>query len=149
MRKLLLILLMFSVCSFAALAQDGKVSLSVVHSGEDAVGKQLAFALREAIRSSAGYKLVGRDDYGMEVRLITIDPERSSQGSGNWTVASVTVVMANFLQYEKGNPQTWYPIYMTSVVMTVGGQRTSEQAKSILATVDDALDKYRTAASKQ
>ncbi len=147
--RTLLISVALAICSITAFAQDSKVGLSVIHSGEDNVGKQLAFALREAIRSSAGFKLVGRDDYGIEVRLITIDPERSPQASGNWTVASVTVVMANFLKYEKGNPQTWYPIYMTSVVMTVGGQRTEEQAKSILATVDDALDKYRAAARKQ
>lgn len=148
MRKILLSVAL-TIFALTVFAQDNKVGLSVIHSGEDTVGRKLAFAVREAIRSSAGFKLVGRDDYGMEVRLITIDPETSPQSSGNWTVASVTVVMANFLKYEEGNPQTWYPIYMTSVVMTVGGQRTEEQAKSILATVDDALDKYRSAARKR
>jgi hypothetical protein len=148
MRKLV-ILLALALYSVIAAAQDGKVSLSVSHSGKDSIGKQLAFAVREAIRSSAGYKLVGRDDAGMEVLLVTLDPETSGQASSNWTFVAVTVVMTNFLPYEKGNPQTWYPIYMTSVAMTVGSNRINEQARSILATVDEALEKYRTEVRKQ
>ena len=138
--------LMLVLASSIAFAQDSKIGVSISHSGEDSIGKRLAFSLREAVRSSSGYQLVSPEESGLEVRLVTLDPERSPQASGNWTVASVTIVMANFLPYEKGNPQTWYPIYMTSVVMTVGGQRTEEKAKSILATLDDALEKYRSAA---
>jgi hypothetical protein len=148
MRKYILAIAI-ALLSALASAQENKVLVSVSHSGDDNIGKRLAFSVREAVRSSSGYKLVGQDDSGLEIKLITLDPERSPQNTGNWTVASVTIVMTNFLPYEKGNPQTWYQIYMTSVVMTVGGQRTDEQAKSIVATLDDALDKYRSAAARK
>lgn len=145
----ILFAIVLALAFVTASAQDDKVAVSVAHSGEDNIGKRLAFSLREAIRSSSGYKLVDQRDSGMTVKLITLDPERSAASSGNWTVASVTIVMRNFLPFERGNPQTWYPIYMTSVVMTIGGQRTDEQAKSILATLDDALEEFRAAASRK
>ncbi|WP_140637449.1 hypothetical protein [Methylibium rhizosphaerae] len=145
MQKLLCALALL-LASTVALAQDAKIRVSVTHSGEDAVGKRLAFSLREAVRSSSGYQLVGPEESGLEVKLITLDPETSPRSSSVWTVASATIVMTNFLPYEKRNPQTWYPIYMTSVVMTVGANRTDEQAKSILATLDDSLEKFRAAA---
>ena len=39
-----------------AKAQDGKVAVSVSHSGEDSAGKQFAYAIREAIRASNGLR---------------------------------------------------------------------------------------------
>lgn len=145
MKKLLLVLL-FIFASSIAIAQDNKVKISLYHSGEDIIGKRLAFSIREVIRSSSGYRLVPTNEAGMEIRLTSLDPDTTNQKTGNWTVAAVAIVMTNFFPYEKGNPQTWYPIYMTSVLMTVGTQRVEEQAKSILATVDEELEKYRTAA---
>lgn len=123
-------------------AQDEKVAVSVGHSGTDAVGAQLAFAVREAIRGSQGYKLVQPNDSGIQVRLITINPEQNESVS-NWTVATVVLTMANFFPYDEKNPQSWYPIYLTSHVMTVGSSKTDVQARSILASVDAAIDKYR------
>jgi hypothetical protein len=148
MPKILLATLL-ALFAVIALGQDAKVPVSISHSGDDNIGKRLAFSLREAVRSSSGYKLVGSDEADFEVNLITLDPERSPQASGSWTVASASIVMANFHPYKEGNPQTWYPIYMTSVVMTVGGQRTEEQAKSILASLDEAIEKYRSAARRR
>jgi hypothetical protein len=123
-------------------AQVGKVGISVTHSGEDAVGKQFSFAVREAVRASQGFNLVLPDDSGIQVRIVTIDPSDRSSGS-SWTVATVVYTMANFITYKKSDPQTWYPIYLTSQVMTVGQQRLDEQAKSVLAAVDAALEKFR------
>ena len=51
--------------------------------------------------------------------------------------------MSNFIPYKKGNPQTWYLFYLTAQVMTIGQQRLDEQAKSVLAAVDAAVEKYR------
>ncbi len=123
-------------------AQDGKVGVSVIHSGENAVGKQFSFAVREALRASKGFNLVLPDESGIQIRIVTIDPSERSSGSG-WTVATVVYTMTNFIPYKKGEPQTWYPIYLTSSVMTVGQQRLDEQAKSVLAAVDSAVEKYR------
>ena len=122
-------------------AQDSKVQVSVSHTGDDSVGRKLAFAVREVVRGSRAFYLVIPDDAGIQVRLITIDPDKPA--AGNWTVATVVILMTNFIPYEKGNPQTWYPIYLGSQVLTVGQSVTDEQAKSVVAAVDAALEKYR------
>lgn len=123
--------------------QDSKVRVSVSHSGEDSVGKQFAYSVREALRASKGFRLVSPDDSGLQILIVTVDPERASTSGSYWTAASITYTMANFLPYEKGNPQTWYPIYLTSQVMTIGTQRVDEQARSVLAALDHALETYR------
>ena len=123
-------------------AQDEKVTVSVSHSGTDSVGTQLAFAVREAIRGSQGFRLTQSDDSGIQVRLITVNPDDDPNAS-NWTVATVVLTMANFFPYDQKNPQSWYPIYLTSHVMTVGRTKTDAQARSVLASVDAAVEKYR------
>ena len=133
-------LLVFS--SARALSQDGKVNVSVTHSGDDAIGKQFVFAVREAIRGSRAFNLSPPDQSGIQVRVITLDPEDRASGS-IWTVASVVYTMTNFIPFKKGDPQTWYPIYLTSQVMTIGLSRTESQAKSVAATIDLAIEKYR------
>ena len=122
---------------------DAKIAVSVSHSGEDSVGKQFAYAVREALRASNGFRLVSSGDSGLQLQIVTVDPERSSASGNYWTAASITYTMANFLPYEKGNPQTWYPIYLTSQVMTIGTQRVNEQARSVMAALDNALETYR------
>lgn len=121
--------------------RDTKIQVSVSHSGEDSVGKQFAYAVREAMRASNGFRLVPDEDSVFQVLIVTVDPAQSP--GSYWTVASVTYTMTNFLPYEKGNPQTWYPVYLTSQVMTVGAQRVNEQARAVMAALDNALESYR------
>lgn len=122
---------------------DGKVAVSVSHSGEDSVGRQFAYAVREAVRSSNGYKLVPNADSGIQINLVTIDPEKTSSSGSYWTAAAVSYTMTNFIPFEKGNPQTWYSIHLNTQVMTVGTQRLNEQARAIMATIDEVLERYR------
>ena len=148
-RLLAFIGLLAALCvQIPAWAQDGKIKVSVSHSGDDSVGKQFAYAVREAIRASNGYQLVSADASGMQVNIITIDPERTSSSGSYWTAASISYTMANFIPFQKGNPQTWYPIYLTSQVMTIGTKRTDEQARSVMATLDEVLEAYRRDAKK-
>jgi hypothetical protein len=143
-RKFALVVAIAMAPAFAlAQKDDGRVQVSVDHSGDDSVGKQFAYAVREAVRASNGFRLTAADSSGLQILIVTVDPERRSQSNNSWTVASITYTMANFLPYEKGNPQTWYPIYLTSQVMTVGTQRVDEQARSVMATLDSQLERYR------
>ena len=133
--------LLLLVCG-ASQAQDQKIGVSVSHTGDDSSGVQFAYAIREAIRGSQGYRLVQSDEPGIQVRLVTINPEDNTTSS-NWTVATVVLTMTNFLPLDKKDPQTWYPIYLTSHVMTVGRSRTESQARSVIASVDAAIERYR------
>ena len=139
--------LTFSAAVFPQ-TQDTKIRVSVSQSGEDSVGQQFAYAVREAVRASNEFRLVSEDESGMQVVIVTIDPERSSSSGNYWTAASVTYTMTNFLPIAKGNPQTWYPIYLTSQVMTIGSKRVDEQARSVMAALDQALDRYKRDAKK-
>jgi hypothetical protein len=118
-------------------AQTTRISVAVDHSGDDAVGARLAYAVREAVRGSHGYRLESADAL-FRIGIVTLNPDQGN--SSNWTVASVVLTMRNDLPLEKGNPQTWYPIYLHSVVQTVGSSRITEQANSVLAKLDAAIE---------
>ncbi|MDZ4253620.1 MAG: hypothetical protein U1A72_13715 [Sulfuritalea sp.] len=143
------LLLFVFVMPGSAWAQEQKVSVAVVHSGDDIIGKRLAFALREAIRSSSGYKLADESTSLLRINLTTIDPALSPQSGGAWTAASVVFLMTNIIPLQKGNPQTWYPIYLTSLVLTAGSQRVEEQAKGILASLDNSVEQYKQSMKQQ
>lgn len=147
MRTRLVVIFFALAVSLAAQAQEQKIAVSLSHSGDDVVGKQFAFAIREAIRGSHAFRLVPPDESGIQVRLITLNPE-DAPASANWTVASIVITMANFLPYEAKKPQTWYPIYLTSHVSTVGRSRTEDQAKNILASIDEQVERYRRDAAR-
>ena len=134
-----LFLLFPSINSFA----EEKIGVSVSHSGDDVVGQKLAFSLKEVIRGSNGYQLISGPAASMRVALVTLEPENSNSRKGTWTVASVVITMRNFNQYVKTEPHSWYPIFLTSLVMTSGSNRVEDTAKSILASVDAALEEYR------
>lgn len=136
-----------SASRLPANAADPKLSVCVFHTGEDSAGKQLAYGVREALRASNGYRLGEPQDCVLQLRLITLNPDDRSS-SNAWTAAAVSYTMANLFPYEKGNPQTWYPIHMTTQVLITGTQRVDEQAKAVMATLDDQVQKYRQEAKK-
>lgn len=138
------IILSFLLVPFVhAQDKDERIPISVSHTGDDSVGKQFAYSVREALRASKGFRLAPPENSGISVRIVTIDPERAADSKSYWTVAAVTYTMTNFIPYQKGNPQTWYPIYLGTHVMTVGSQRVNEQARSVMASIDEILEKYR------
>lgn len=138
-----MIFFFFLVVPAVLAADDTKVTVAVSHSGDDNVGQELAFALRETIRASNGYQLVSEESAIITVSLVTLDPEVAGSSAGGWTVASVAITMYNFLPFKEEDPQTWYPIFLTSSVVTSGSYKTDETARSILATVDAAVEQYR------
>lgn len=139
----LLILSIALAATSVAPAQDGKISVAVDHSGSDTVGQRLVFAVREAIRASSGYKLVSGKEAILHISLVTLDPERSPSASGYWTAAAVAYTMRNDLPLNKADPQTWYPIYLTTNIVLAGMSRVDDQAKGILATLDAQVEQYR------
>lgn len=152
MRKWVIALIsiaLFCWSPISGAADDSKISVAVNHSGDDNIGQKLAFALREVIRASSGYQLVSGPSAIIRVSLVTLDPERSAQNMGMWTVASAVITMRNFNPFDDGEPQTWYPIYLTSSVVTSGTYKVEETAKSILASVDAAVEEYRSDARKK
>jgi hypothetical protein len=117
--------------------------VSVDHSGEDAVGLQLAFEVREAIRKSSSFELSTRADALFRVDLITLDPDKHRSGSGRWMVAAVVFTMKNWIPYDEKDPQTWYPIHLDAAVVIAGSNAVDSQARTIIASLDEAIEEFR------
>lgn len=129
--------------TYQAVAQEAKLPVAVEHSGDDSIGQRLAFAVREAVRSSSGYRLTQGRDALLTITLVTIEPERDRSSTGYWTAAAVAFTMRNDLPLDQSDPQTWYPIYLSTNVVLAGANRVEGQAKGILASLDRLVDDYR------
>lgn len=150
MKRLLILLLVVLGLGTHAVARaqsTPKLSVSVSHSGEDSVGERLAFHIREAIRASNAYELVTGPSALFRISLVTLNPDRES--SGNRTAASYVVSMRNTNPFREQHPETWYPIFMTSGVVTSGSARVKETAEELLATLDSEVEEYRSEAQKR
>jgi hypothetical protein len=122
-----------------------RAGVCVAQEGEDAVGSRLAYAVREELRKSAGYDVVERSKCLYRISLISLDLASGSESQGVRSTVSVVVTMTNLLPLKASDPQTWYPIYLTSGVFTVGSSRVDDQAKSVMALLDQAVEDFKAA----
>ena len=136
------VLAMSVLASVASAQTTTKYAVFVSHSGEDTVGKQLAYAVREELRKSAGYSAGSERESPWEIGLVSLDPDRSSGQPGNWSAVAVTFTMRNLLPYKAGSPQTWLPIFLSSGIHIVGSSRVEEKARSLVAELDRLVGEY-------
>ena len=112
---------------------NAQVSVWVNNSSDDAVGRQLAFELREGIRRSAAMELADRmQDGRLYIRLVTLDPD----DEGRRTVYSATLTMQTF-------HETPVEMYLTSLVGTCGRNRVAECSRGLMARVDEQATDLR------
>jgi hypothetical protein len=119
-----------------------KAPVAVHVDGEDAIGARLGFSVREAVRRSAAFELVSFDASVFRIHLVTLNPDPDGAAASR-TVASVTFAMANLLPTDKTKPQTWYPIFLRSIVVTSGARVTDQTALDIVATLDEEIERYK------
>ena len=100
--------------------------------------------MKEAIRSSSGYKLV-TENAVLRISLVTVDPGTTPSESSLQTAAAIGYTMRNDLPLNKSDPQTWYPIHLSTYVVLAGSNRVNDQAMTILAGLDEQVDVYRRA----
>jgi hypothetical protein len=126
------------------LAQSSKLSVAILHTGEDPAGERLAYEIREAIRRSAAYELAPLEKSTLQVQLVTIDTQdKGSRLYGNATAAATAFTVSNFIPYEAHNPQTWLPIFLTATIQTCGIRALEDCAKSTLAVLDKEVEHYK------
>ena len=134
MHKNFLVFGVLLLCAHGFVA--AKAPVFVQHSGTDPVGERLSFAVREAIRASSGYELASQSAKSIyRINIVTIDPEHGAL-AGHATIASIAFTMKNTNPFRDHDPQTWYPIFLSSQVLIAGSRVIEEQAKSILAGLD-------------
>jgi hypothetical protein len=127
---------------------EQKLPVFVSFSGDDAVGQDLAYSVREELRKSAAFNSVTAKEAIFFINLVSLDLSVGNERNGSWSAVAVSYVMENLLPLEEGNPQTWYKIHMTTNLFTVGRNRTESVAKSIVSTLDREIEEYK-AASKR
>lgn len=151
------LLAVFLLCgpSLAFAQTQTRLTVRVEHSGDDSVGSSVAFALREELRRSAGYRLSAgyglsiEDVESFTVSLVTLDTAGEGGRKGNESAMAVAYTMFNRLPLELGNPQTWLPIFLSHSVHTVGSKRADEVGKDLLAALDRQVERYKAAIKSQ
>lgn len=108
------------------------IPVAVVHQGDDPLGIQLAFALKETFSSSPLFRLAGAEDKRITVRVTTLAefPARPSMGTCfglTWAFAEKSDVLAFFLEDGAG---------------CVSFGETGEQATAIAARTDAVADRF-------
>lgn len=138
-----LALLVLAALASSSRGQSSRTRIAIDHSGSDAVGNELAFALREVIRASNGYELVPQQQARFHVALTTLDPDTDRSSSGAYTVVALVVTAKNTANLVARAPHTWYDIHLTSSVVVAGRDKVEVMAKRIMATTEAAIERYR------
>ncbi len=105
------------------------MTISVVHTGDDSVGRRFAYAVREKIRESASYLLTQADVARIEIHIVTLDAS-SLGNTGLQSAVSIVFVGAG--------PKV-PPIYLDMEVRIVGRQRIHEAAEDVVAAIDQLV----------
>jgi hypothetical protein len=120
------------------LAQQNKIAIGVFQLGEDAVGKSLAFAVRDAIRHSASYTLAPTGSQTFSIGLVTIDISTATSSSSS--AVSVVFTLAN--PQPTASTLSGYPLLLNGTVLAVGRSRVPEMADRIVALLDATVLAY-------
>lgn len=137
------VLAMMLAAPATSAAEQQTIPVHVDHTGQDMVGQRFAYQLREAVRGSTAYRLEQSTDAMFTIHLVTLDPDDELETRNSRTIAAIAMTMSNLVPFERGNPQTWLPIYMQSVVVIVGANQLKSMAQSVLADFDVAVESVK------
>jgi len=116
-----------------------KIPVAVSHSGDDQIGPQVAFALKEAIRRSQSFRYVDHDPNSSTARivvhLVSIDSYASSR--------NVSSAIAETIVYDEKSIAA-QGIFLRSGVINCGANKSEWCANSILPEIDQAVESLRT-----
>lgn len=117
--------------------RPAQAAVYVQSSGQDSIGQQLGYEVRETIRRSAGLVLADRSgDARLLLRLTTLDPDAANPPSVMTVYAAVFTVRTFH--------ETPVEMYLTTVVGTCGTNRLEICARRLTAELDEqALDVRR------
>jgi hypothetical protein len=84
----------------------------------------------------------------LRINLTTLDPNPDNRFKHLQTVAAVVYTMRNWIPFDKKDPQTWYPIFLTAKVLHAGVSTVDDMAKGIVADLDAAVEEFKRAAQE-
>jgi len=116
-----------ALCPNSLSQKKKKVQVFVKHQGEDTVGVQVAFAIREALRRSEGYAL-GDDEADTIIELVT------AQTGPGVSIASVVII-------KKGD-SPFCSFNLAHFVYSIGSLRIKDTGDDIVATLDKQVNEF-------
>ena len=128
-----------SVAATAVLSQR----IYIESSGTDALGQQLVFALKEAVRRSSGYHLADSPKDSINVELITLDPGEGTANRNDLTSVSLLVTIDVGLACQASSVVIYHSAYIA------GAKKINSVAATILAELDKRIGELRTLAATQ
>ena len=115
-------------CSAAAQPNGARLGIHVTHDGRDAIGRALAYTLREEVRRSARYRdAVSPDVPAVAVHLASIE----ATPTGSAPASAVSVAYTRW-----GGPSDSEQFYVASEILLVAAHDLELVARSLLAAVD-------------
>ena len=112
-----------------------KIPVAVFHRGDDQVGQQVAFALKEAIRRSQSFRYVDWDRNANTARIVVYLVSVGSQG--------VSSAISQVIVYDDKSIAA-PGIFLYSAVSQCGRDKTEWCANAILPDIDQAVESLRT-----
>lgn len=133
--------LMLTSMGSNATEDSNRVSVFVNYAGSDAIGQHAAMLLQELIEDSADYKIAPSHEATMKIALssLNLDPGKA----GGRSAISTVITMRNYLNYEPAEPQTWYPIFLSSNLVVIDSSMADQFAHDTLSKISAALEHYR------
>lgn len=128
--------------SASAAVDSSKVSVFVSYAGKDQVGQRVVALLEDLIESSSHYKMASSHEAMMKVTIASLNLDVSPPVEDRAALSTV-ITMRNYLSYNPGDPQTWYPIFLSSSLVVINATRADEFAGETLSRVEAALERYR------
>jgi hypothetical protein len=130
-RRILLVIMAvcFVVVPQKVLAQQ-KIPVVVIHDGNDSVGERLVYQVKEAVRRSAGFRLVQENEPGYRMRLITRDLNQITYK--NSPVGIATIYAVTITIKPPGQPE----VFLVSDMANCTTNRINEVAEILVRELD-------------
>lgn len=126
--------LFLTLCGNAAQA-EGRIKVGVRATGDDSIGRQFAFHVRDQIGRSGMFV---EDKAGvLRVLLVTLDPDTGGPVSGTRTIYSYTIVIAG--------GEDRLDSYLTSGVGICGASRVQSCASDLFTVLGEQVETIRAA----
>ena len=116
-----------------------KIPVAIDHTGDDQVGQQIAFALKEAIRRSQSFRYVDHDPTPQTARILVYLVSVESYATSRAVSSAISKVFVYDDKSIAGGG-----IYLNSGVMECGRDKTEWCANAILPDIDRAVERLRT-----
>lgn len=117
-----------------------RLSVTVLHTGDDLVGRSVAYYVREELSRSSRFRLGSDENDIVQILLSTVDPDAAIQQGGRRTAIAVVYTMNNV---GGDSPVGHRPAFLTGQVIVCGSDVADVTGRDIVASIDRAFEVFK------